>query len=89
MSEFVFKFIISFLSLVLSLFYYTNFKFFKKSNKKRMLKINKMEMVDFSKNPRFHIHENTPQYQERMKIYEEGHRNKSCPPILYDIIVNL
>ena len=41
-----------------------------------------MEMVDFSKNPRFHIHENTPQYQERMKIYEEGHRNKSCPPSL-------
>ena len=48
-----------------------------------------MEMVDFSKNPRFHIHENIPQYQERMKIYEEGHRNKSCPPSLYDIIVTI
>ena len=48
-----------------------------------------MEMVDFSKNPRFHIHENTPQYQERMKIYEEGHHNKSCPPSLYDIIVTI
>ena len=34
-----------------------------------------MEMVDFSKNPRYHIHENTRQYQEQMKIYEEGHRN--------------
>ena len=48
-----------------------------------------MEMVDFSKNPRFHIHENTPQYQEQMKIYEEGHRNKSCSPSLYDIIVTI
>ena len=48
-----------------------------------------MEMVDFSKNPRYHIHENTRQYQEQMKIYEEGHRNKSCPPSLYDIIVTI
>ena len=48
-----------------------------------------MEMVDFSKNPRYHIHENTHQYQEQMKIYEEGHRNKSCPPSLYDIIVTI
>ena len=48
-----------------------------------------MEMVDFSKNPKFHIHENTRQYQEQMKIYEEGHRNKSCPPSLYDIIVTI
>ena len=31
-----------------------------------------MEMVDFSKNPRYHIHENTPQYQEQMKIYEKA-----------------
>ena len=48
-----------------------------------------MEMVDFSKNPRYHIHENALQYQEQMKIYEEGHRNKSCPPSLYDIIVTI
>ena len=48
-----------------------------------------MEMVDFSKNPRYHIHENTRQYQVQMKIYEEGHRNKSCPPSLYDIIVTI
>ena len=48
-----------------------------------------MEMVDFSKNPRYHILENIRQYQEQMKIYEEGHRNKSCPPCLYDIIINI
>ena len=48
-----------------------------------------MEMVDFSKNPRYHIHENTLQYQEQMKIYEEGHSNKSYPPNLYDIIVTI
>ena len=48
-----------------------------------------MEMVDFSKNPRYHIHENTRQYQEQMKIYEEGHCNKSCPPCLYDINITI
>ena len=48
-----------------------------------------MEMVDFSKNPRYHIHENTREYQELMKTYEEGHRNKSCPPSLYDIIITI
>ena len=48
-----------------------------------------MEMVDFSKNPRYLIHEKKREYQELMKIYEEGHRNKSCPPSLYDIIVTI
>ena len=48
-----------------------------------------MEMVDFSKNPGYHIHENICQYQEQMKIYEEGQGNKSCPPSLYDIIVTI
>ena len=46
-------------------------------------------MADLSKDPRRHIHENTRQYQEQMKIYEESHRNKSCPPSLYDIIVTI
>ena len=45
-----------------------------------------MEMADLSKDPRRHIHENTREYQKVMKIYEEGHRNKSCSPRLYDII---
>ena len=48
-----------------------------------------MEMADLSKNPRKHIHENSPQFQELMKIYEEGHRNKSCPPSLFDIIITI
>ena len=48
-----------------------------------------MEMADLSKDPRRHIHENTPEYQKVMKIYEEGHRNKSCPPSLYDIIITI
>ena len=47
-----------------------------------------MEMADLSKDPRRHIHENTREYQELMKT-EEGHRNKSCPPSLYDIIVTI
>ena len=46
-------------------------------------------MADLSKNPRKHIHENSPQFQELMKIYEEGHRNKSCPPSLFDIIITI
>ena len=46
-------------------------------------------MVHFSKNPRYHIHENTRQYQEQVKIYEEGHHNESYPPSLYDIILNI
>ena len=44
-------------------------------------------MADLSKNPRKHIHENSPQFQEFKKICEEGHRNKSCPDSLYDIII--
>ena len=48
-----------------------------------------MEMVDFSKNLRYQIHENIRQYQDQMKIYAEGSRNKSCPPSLYDIIVTI
>ena len=46
-------------------------------------------MADLSKNPRKHIHENSPQLQELIKIYEEGHRNKSCPPSLFDIIITI
>ena len=44
-------------------------------------------MDDLTKNPRKHIHETCPQYQELKKICEEGHRNKSCPDSLYDIII--
>ena len=46
-------------------------------------------MVDFSKNPRYHIHEKTHQYQEKMKIFEEGHSNKSCYPSFYVIIITI
>lgn len=46
MSEFVFKLIISFLFLILFLFYYINLKFSKKSNEKRILKINKIYYVN-------------------------------------------
>ena len=46
MSEFVFKLIISFLFLMLFLFYYINLKFSKKSNEKRILKINKIYYVN-------------------------------------------
>ena len=46
MSEFVFKLIISFLFLLLFLFYYINLKFSKKSNEKRILKINKIYYVN-------------------------------------------
>ena len=46
MSEFVFKLIISFLFLLLFLFYYMNLKFSKKSNEKRILKINKIYYVN-------------------------------------------
>ena len=37
-------------------------------------------MADLSNNTRYHIHENIRQYQEQMKIYEEGSSNKSCSP---------
>ena len=46
MSEFVFKLIISFLFLLLFLFYYINLKFSKKSNEKKALKINKIYYVN-------------------------------------------
>ena len=46
MSEFVFKLIISFLFLLLFLFYYINLKFSKQSNEKRILKINKIYYVN-------------------------------------------
>ena len=46
MSEFVFKLIISFLFLLLFLFYYINLKFSKKSNEKKILKINKIYYVN-------------------------------------------
>ena len=46
-----------------------------------------MEMADLTKNPKQHIHENSPQFQNLMKIYEEGHSNKSCLPSLFDIII--
>ena len=46
MSEFVFKLIISFLFLILFLFYYINLKFSKQSNEKRILKINKIYYVN-------------------------------------------
>ena len=44
-------------------------------------------MADLTKKPKQHIHENSPQFQILIKIYEEGHRNKSCPPSLFDIII--
>ena len=47
-----------------------------------------MEMADLSKTPRHHIND-TRERQELMKIYEEGHRNKSCHPSLYDIIITI
>ena len=46
-------------------------------------------MVDLSKTPRYHINQNTFERQELMKIYQEIHPNKSCPPSLYDIIITI
>ena len=46
-----------------------------------------MKIAKLSKSSRYHIHEKTREYQELMKIHEEGHRSKSCPHGLFDVII--